>query len=274
LPDPNSPAGRIDFENGREGNVIFVNGRIMPTIEIRSGEIQRWRIVNASAARVYRFAIPGHKLLHVGSDGGLFEQPLEVDDVFLANSERAEILVQGTGAPGTRVTVQSLPYDRYIPQTRPKDWNQPRDLLTLQYTNEAVKSSVELPSTLRVVPVLDTMQVTTRRVISLSQGMINGKLHDMDRIDQHGAVGATEIWEIENLVGMDHPFHLHGFQFQVIDRNGVPEPFRRWKDTVNVPKHETVRFVVRFDDFGGKWMFHCHILTHEDHGMMGVLLLK
>jgi FtsP/CotA-like multicopper oxidase with cupredoxin domain len=70
---------------------------------------------------------------------------------------------------------------------------------------------------------------------------------------------------------MDHPFHLHGFQFQVIDRNGVPEPFRSWKDVVNVRKHEVVRIIVRYDDYPGKWMFHCHILDHEDHGMMGVL---
>ncbi|MGH7584659.1 MAG: multicopper oxidase family protein, partial [Gemmatimonadales bacterium] len=81
----------------------------------------------------------------------------------------------------------------------------------------------------------------------------------------------TEIWEVENLVGMDHPFHLHGFRFQVLDRNGIPEPFPAWKDVVNVPRHETVRFIVQYDDFPGKWMFHCHILDHEDHGMMGIL---
>ena len=86
--------------------------------------------------------------------------------------------------------------------------------------------------------------------------------------------GAIEIWNVENVVGMDHPFHLHGYQFQVLDRNGVPEPERRWKDTVNVPKHETVRIIVHFDAHPGKWMFHCHILDHEDHGMMGILEIK
>jgi FtsP/CotA-like multicopper oxidase with cupredoxin domain len=97
---------------------------------------------------------------------------------------------------------------------------------------------------------------------------------DMGRVDVSTSLGATEIWEIENLVGMDHPFHLHGFQFQVIDRNGVPEPFRQWKDTINVPKHESVRFIVRYADYAGKWMFHCHILTHEENGMMGILEIK
>ncbi len=80
-----------------------------------------------------------------------------------------------------------------------------------------------------------------------------------------------EIWEIRNLVGMDHPFHLHGFRFQVLSRNGEPVPFRKWKDTVNVPARETVRFIVRYTDYPGLWMFHCHIVDHEDQGMMGVL---
>jgi FtsP/CotA-like multicopper oxidase with cupredoxin domain len=73
---------------------------------------------------------------------------------------------------------------------------------------------------------------------------------------------------------MDHPFHLHGFQFQILDRDGVPEPYRSWKDVVNVRKHERVRIVVRLDDFPGRWMFHCHILDHEDHGMMGILEVR
>jgi FtsP/CotA-like multicopper oxidase with cupredoxin domain len=142
------------------------------------------------------------------------------------------------------------------------------------YTRERPVAAVAIPTTLRPIPVLDTMQVTERRVIVLTQGLINGKAHDMNRVDVTAKLGATEIWEIENLVGMDHNFHLHGFQFQVLDRNGVPEKSRRWKDTVNLPKHETARIIVRFDDHPGKWMFHCHILEHEDHGMMGVLEVK
>jgi FtsP/CotA-like multicopper oxidase with cupredoxin domain len=108
----------------------------------------------------------------------------------------------------------------------------------------------------------------------LTQGFINRRPMDLRRVDVSAALGATEIWEIENLVGMDHPFHLHGFQFQVLDRNGVPESYPSWKDTVNVPKHGTVRFIVRYDDHPGLWMFHCHILSHEDHGMMGILEVR
>ena len=274
VPDESTLQGGIDAENGREGDVLFVNGQVMPTVSIRSGEVQRWRVINASAARVYRLALDGHTFLHVGSDGGLFERPVEVSEILLANGERAELLVRGTAAPGSRAVLQTLPYDRYIPQTRPKDWTRPRDLVAVQYTTDAPVPMVAVPNVLRHVPALDTTHVTATRVMSLSQHMINGKMMDMSRVDVSTRLGATEIWQVENLVGMDHPFHLHGFQFQVLDRNGVPERVRRWKDTINVPKHETVRFIVRYDNHPGKWMFHCHILDHEDHGMMGILEIR
>ncbi len=274
LPDADSPAGRVDMENGREGDVLLVNGQVMPTLTIRSGEVQRWRIVNASAARVYRLTIPGQTFLHVGNDGGLFERPVELSEIVLANSERVELLVRGTGAAGAQATLQTLAYDRYIPQTRPANWNRTRDVLTLRTATTPPLPLVVLPERLRVIPPLDTARAVATRVISLGQGLINGKAMDMTRVDVSARLGTTEIWEIENLVGMDHPFHLHGFHFQVLDRNGVPVPYRSWKDTINVPRHETVRFIVAFDDYPGKWMFHCHILTHEDEGMMGILELK
>ena len=271
LPASISPEGVADRENGREGEVVFVNGSVMPTISIRAGEVQRWRVINASAARVYRLRIPGHKLLHVGSDGGLFERAVEVDEILVANAERVELLVRGTGAPGDRAVLQALPYDRYVPQTRPRTWNQTRELLALQYSAQPPVAAVTLPAVLRPIPVLDTARATARRLMVLTQGMINAQVMDPDRVDVSAPLDATEIWEIENLVGMDHPFHLHGFQFQVLDRNGVAEPFRSWKDVVNVPKHGTARFIVRYANHPGKWMFHCHILDHEDHGMMGIL---
>jgi FtsP/CotA-like multicopper oxidase with cupredoxin domain len=274
IADPHSLQGQIDRENGREGNVLLVNGQAMPVIRIRSGEVQRWRVVNVSAARIYRLAIPGHTLLHVGDDGGLFEKPRELSEFLLANSERVELLIRGTGAPGSRATLQTLPYDRYDPHTRPANWDVTHDLLSLRYSDAAPMPSPSLPSVMRVVTALDTSRVTARHVIVLSQELINGKRMDMNRVDVKSWLGATEIWQIENVVTMDHPFHLHGFQFQILDRDGVPSPYRSWKDVVNVPKHQTVRIIVRLDDFPGKWMFHCHILDHEDHGMMGILEVR
>jgi FtsP/CotA-like multicopper oxidase with cupredoxin domain len=274
IPDRASQAGLIDEENGREGNTFFLSGHEMPTFSIRSGEVQRWRIINASASRVYRLSLGGQTFTQVGSDGGLFEHPVDMKEIVLSNSERAEILVRGTGAPGIAVPLQSLPYDRYAPQTRPATWDKPIDLAIVRTSTEPAVEPVKIPSTLRVIPALDTTKAVTTRAFALGQGIINGKTMDMKRVDTHVKLGTTEIWQIENIVGMDHPFHLHGFRFQILDRNGVPEKDRRWKDTVNVPKHETVRFVVKFDDFPGKWMYHCHILDHEDHGMMGILEVK
>jgi len=272
--DVGSLAAIADAENGREGDVLFVNGQVMPSLSIRSGEVQRWRIINASAARVYRLAVEGATIIHVADDGGLFERPENVREVVLANSDRVEILVRGDAAPGTRATLRALPYDRYDPHTRPADWTSTLDLLSLRYSDSPPVAPVSIPSSLLPVAWLDTTDVAEHRTLVLTQGMINGKMMDMNRIDFTGHVGTTEIWEIENLVAMHHPFHLHGFRFQVLDRNGVPEPIPRWEDTIDIPGHESARIVVRFDDFAGKWMFHCHIMDHEDMGMMGVLLLQ
>jgi bilirubin oxidase len=274
LPEQHSPGAHVDSENGREGDVLFVNGQVLPVVQMRSGEVQRWRIINASSSRVYRLSIHGQSMLHVGDDGGLFEKPVEVNEIKIATGERIEVLVRGTGKPGDRTTLQALPYDRYVFQTRPADWNKTRDLVAIEYSSLPAQAAVRIPSTLRAIPVLDTSEATVTRVVTLSQGLINGNVMDMNRVDFSAKLNATEIWQIENVVGMDHPFHLHGFQFQVIDRNGVPEPYRSWKDMVNIPKHETARIIVRYSDFPGKWMFHCHILDHEDQGMMGILEVK
>ena len=274
FPDPASHHGGIDEENGREGPILFVNGHVMPTLTIRSGEVQRWRIANASAGRIYRIALTGHTFLQVGSDGGLFEKPVELKEILLTTGERVEVLVRGTDAPGAKSVLENLPYDRYAPQTRPADWQTTHGLLTLETTNQAPVTPIAIPTALRKITPLDTTEVTAVRTVVFGQGMINGKTMDMARVDVSTKVGATEIWEIENIVGMDHPFHLHGFQFQVLDRDGVREPYVAWKDMLNMPKHSTARIIVRYDDYPGKWMFHCHILDHEDHGMMGVLEVK
>jgi FtsP/CotA-like multicopper oxidase with cupredoxin domain len=272
--EPGTSQARIDAENGREGDIVLVNGQVMPTLPIRPGEVQRWRVVNASGARVYRLSLPGHTFLHVGNDGGLFERPVAVEEVLVANGERVELLVRGTGEPGSRTILRSLPYDRYRPHTRPADWDQPLDLLVVEQTEGPAREQVDVPVRFRPVPALNPADATVTREIFFTKNRINGRTMDMGRVDQTAALGATEVWEIENLVDMDHPFHLHGFQFQVLERNGEPEPFVSWKDTVNVPKRQTVRIVVRFDRYPGKWMFHCHILEHEDAGMMGVLEVR
>lgn len=273
IPKHTTAQGNIDMQNGREGDVLFVNGKTMPVLNLRPGEWQRLRIVNAAAARVFRLAIPGQKLVHVGNDGGLFEKPRVVDELLLANSERVEILVRG-GDPGSRAVLRTLAYDRYESNTRPTNWETDRDLVELRTSTGPAAPAWTVPTSLRAIAPISTATIAATREIVFAQGMINNKTMDMTRVDVRSRLGTTEIWQIENVVGMDHPFHLHGFQFQVLDRNGVPEPYVSWKDTVNVPKHSKVRIVVRFEDHPGRWMFHCHILDHEDMGMMGILEVK
>jgi bilirubin oxidase len=267
------PAGN-DEEQGWEGNLVFVNGQRLPTIALRPGEIQRWRVVNASVARYYRLSLPGHTLLQIGSDGGLFERPVPRSDLLLAPADRAELLVQGTGAPGSRAVLLSLPYDRYPKSLRPANWDRPLDLLTVEYSTEAPVVPSPIPAVLRPVPALDPAQATVTRPFVLQHALINHRFFHPHRVDVTARLGDTEIWAIENRDNMDHPFHLHGFSFQVLDRNGVPEPFPAWEDSVNVPKGQSLRFIVRFAAHPGLRMFHCHIMDHEDYGMMGILEVR
>jgi suppressor of ftsI len=270
VPKAHASLPTFDAVTGREGEVVLVNGQLKPTLSLRSGELQRWRVVNASPGRYYRLALSGHTFLHVGTDGGLFERPVEVSDILLAPSDRAELLVRGTGAPDSQVVLQSLPYNRYESTFTPKDWKTPLDLLTVQYTAEEPTTPLAIPATLRPVPALDPAKAVATRTIRLEIGpTINGKSFSMDRVDLRAKLNTTEIWRIVNTTGIDHPFHLHGFSFQVLDSSGVPIP--RWEDTVNIKQNRSLRIVVEFRDYPGKRMFHCHTLAHEDHGMMAIL---
>jgi bilirubin oxidase len=268
FPTPNND------EQGWEGNALFVNGQRAPTLALRPGEVQRWRLINASVARYYRLALPGHTFLHAGSDGGLFERAVSRDELLLAPAERAEVLVRGEGAPGSRVALRSLPYDRYLPYLRPPGWDRPLDLLTVQTTEDAPLAPPALPALLRPVPALDPAQAATTREILLQHALINNRRFDHHRVDIVARLNTIEVWTLTNRDAMDHPFHMHGFSFQVLERNGVPEPFPAWEDTVNIPRGQSVKIIVPFREHPGKRMFHCHIMDHEDYGMMGVLEVR
>ncbi|RZM81951.1 multicopper oxidase family protein [Leptolyngbya iicbica] len=104
--------------------------------------------------------------------------------------------------------------------------------------------------------------------------LINGQPFAHDRIDTQVALNAVEEWEIINTGMMAHPFHVHTNKFQIMARNGEPAPYRAWKDIVNVAPGETARIRIAFRDYPGKTVYHCHILDHEDRGMMGTLQIQ
>jgi FtsP/CotA-like multicopper oxidase with cupredoxin domain len=133
-----------------------------------------------------------------------------------------------------------------------------------------------LPERLVSLPPYDPDQAKERRRIVLSEEMghgtvrflINGKTFEPGRIDFHSQRGSVEIWELINDADMDHPFHLHVYSFIVLTRNGRPEPVRMWRDTVNLAVGDRVELLVPFEDFSGTTVYHCHIVEHEDRGMM------
>jgi FtsP/CotA-like multicopper oxidase with cupredoxin domain len=234
-------------------------------------------VVNATNARYFRLAIPRQPFLWVGADDGLFELPVEVTELLLAPAQRAELLLTATDTPGGRTTLEALPYDRgamiMFGGSNEGDGTHQTTLLNIAYSAEPAIPTPATPPTLRSVPGLDTTGATAR-TITLTEDMVNlkffldGKMYDPSRMDGPTTVGSTEIWSVVNGGDMDHPFHIHGNPFQVLDRNGVPEPFVAWKDTVNLKSGDTVRLAVPFTDFKGPRMYHCHILEHEDQGMM------
>ncbi|RTI38241.1 copper oxidase, partial [Thermus scotoductus] len=116
-----------------------------------------------------------------------------------------------------------------------------------------------------------TRRITFTEDMMAGRFFINGKTFDHRRVDFRGRVGDLEVWELENQGDMDHPFHLHTHPFQVLSVNGKAFPYRALKDVVNLKAKEVVRLLVPLRNLPGKTVFHCHIVEHEDRGMMGIL---
>jgi len=269
-----------DDLNGREGNHVLVNGRQEPVIRIRPGSSQRWRIVNATSARPLRLALQDHTFIVIGTDGGLLASPVAMGELFLAPAERAEVIVTANQGAGSSHLLVALPYDRQ--KIVSPGLSAQLTVATLTYTSESPAASSPLPASLRPIGPLESPRAIQQAAFTSTAPMgaimfgINGKLFDPGRVDLIARVNDVEEWEVTNLAGMDHPFHLHGGQFQVISRTRggvtVAEPFLAWRDTFNTVGGETVRFRM-IQRFTGTRVFHCHIMEHESHGMMATLMV-
>jgi FtsP/CotA-like multicopper oxidase with cupredoxin domain len=128
-----------------------------------------------------------------------------------------------------------------------------------------------LPRALATLPDLRPENAAARRRVTMAMFFMNGRPFDPRRIDGRGRLGDLELWQVENVGTMDHPFHLHTWYFQVIARNGQPEPFRAWRDTVNLKPGDRLDLMVPLVDYPGRTVYHCHIAEHGDKGMMAVL---
>ncbi len=268
----------FDWWNGKEGELVLVNGMLQPVLAARRGTL-RLRLLNASNARYYRLALEGHPLHLIATDGGFIAEPTPVDELLLAPGERAEVLVQLVGEGSFRLL--NLPYDRgghMMGGMHGGGMMRGRaSQVLLTIVAPPTSRILPLPSRLADVDRLDAAQAALSRRLVLTASMmgaqffIDGRTFDETRVDLRARLSDLEIWEIDNRMGMDHPFHLHTFPFQILSRNGVAEALTAWKDVVNVRANEVVRIAVPLCDFSGKTVYHCHIVEHEDRGMMGVL---
>lgn len=273
-------ASRADRMSGREGDLVTVNGVHQPVISGSTGTVERWRLVNASSSRYYRLVLDGAPMMLAGTDGGLIEVPEQIDHLLMTPGERAEFLV-AVSDPGT-ITLRTTPYDRggsgMGGGRGGSDGAGTIDLLTLDASGPSTRAS--LPTRIEGARIADPPTATGSRSLELSMGggggggamsfMIDGRTFDPERIDTRLDLGAVEEWTVSNASNMDHPFHIHIWQFRVVDASDESLISPGLKDTVNIPAGGWVKFILEITDFPGKSVYHCHILDHEDQGMMGV----
>jgi suppressor of ftsI len=287
LPEQSLVLQRTLIDDGRVVNIrpnarqqqgtVLVNGARTPVLFIRPGETQRWRLLNATVASLWSFQVEGHPMTLIAQDGNTLAQATTVNSMFLSTAQRRDVLIQG-GRPGVyTVTAQDLqgPFGSPPP---------PQPIAYLISTGDPVDPQ-PLPTTL--LPFVDLRQVPVdvRRSITFQvtgnpnsptfggQGfVIDGQPFDHNRIDQFANLGATEEWTVNNTSDLFHPFHIHINPIQVVAVNGQPFDALSYVDTVPVPPNGgSITFRTRYLDFPGTWVYHCHILGHEDGGMMGII---
>lgn len=263
------PGGWVEWHNGREGNTTLLNGRNEPELTIAGGQVERWRIVNAASARYVRLSIGGRPFRILGTDGGLITSPVTTTEVVLAPADRVELAV-GPFADGETLEIAALPYSR----GKLGLWTARRETFARVRVGPTSPSRAVIPEALRDIapivtgPVEPTRELRLGWKLSLAHGVdftINEESHHRA---QPCKVGELQVWDLVNTSPVHHPFHLHGFFFQVLEVNGKPPEFLSWEDTVDVPPRGRVRIAWIPDDRQGSWMFHCHILEHHAAGMM------
>ncbi len=299
------PNGMMTLMAGRRGDTMLVNGTVNPIARVPR-QLVRLRFVNGSNARIFDLSFRDGRTFHwIASEGGLLELPVKLQSLSLAPGERAEVLVDFSD--GRSVALQTAP-DRNMPTMMrmvggPRNFL--RDLVDLDHERVLAfeptetaghRTKTTVPDRLVTRPNPDSSRAVRRRRFALNMGMggmmammagrggmmeggrgsgmamagINGRAFDMDRIDEKVRLGDFEIWEASGEM-MAHPLHIHGVHFQVLSRGGAKPSVRDQgiRDTVLVK--EPVELLVQFTQPATRaaFMYHCHILEHEDNGMMG-----
>lgn len=272
-PDSGGDAGNVF---GREGQIVLVNGRVSPAVSVRAGSLQRWRIVNTAKSRYFQLVLDGQVFTIVGADGGLTTAPVTRDQIVIAAGERVDVLVAPQGKPGGQLVLRGMPYDRGYGSS---EFRAVEDLVTFNFTNEPALPDRGRPPASRPIEPLSAegatrvnLELTLVGVDGKSEFQVNGVPFWKSK-PIPAKPGETQLWTITNKVKWAHPMHMHGFFFQAVDEAGKPIQPIALKDTIDVPINTTIRYLIKFDDREGEWMFHCHILDHAEAGLMGTVRL-
>lgn len=248
--------------NGVTGDHILLNGVPQPYFKVGDRKY-RLRILNASNSRSYELALSsGQAFTQIGTESGLLPAPVRRTRILIAPAERVDIVIDFAGRLNQKIVLQNLAGDGAL-----------RQLMQFRVTRDLTETS-SIPAKLRPLPALDATSAVTRtfelgRTRIGGSWTINGKTFDPDRVDLQPRLGTTETWTFVNKSGSSHVIHIHGVDQQLVSRDGVaPKSYERMKESWNLGIGESVVLKLKFTDNLGKFVFHCHILEHEDAAMM------
>ncbi|WP_417692410.1 multicopper oxidase domain-containing protein [Roseibium sp.] len=281
--------GMMDLMHGFTGETITVNGQVDAVAVVPKG-VARLRVLNGSNARIFNLFVDDGRPLHlVGTDGGLLEKPVALSELSLSPGERAELLVDFSD--GTPITLYSDPDPNQGPGGMmgrfqgafSKLFGDPYPVLSIAVDERNIGRIQKVPDVIGGQPAKSAERLNLSRSFALNMGMgmgmmgggpsfgINDRPFDLGRIDLTIPLGSTETWTVRSDM-LNHPFHVHGTQFEVISENGgAPRPeYAGLKDTVLVTGSVELKMhFARPASADTPFMYHCHILEHEDSGMMG-----
>ena len=291
---------------GMQDSILLVNGTRANNGQSAylnvPAQVVRLRLLNASGERTFNFGFTNnHTFKIIGSDGGLLNAPVNATRIRVSPGERYEILLDLTGMNGQSLYLMSYASELAtgiqggptmpMPPGNPP-MNSPLNginfnILSLVIGSQTTNPITSIPSSLVQVNPIPAAQSNRTRLIDMTAinqmsmdgpFYFNGKLFNMDSINYIIPLDDTEIWEIKNSTMVAHPFHIHDIQFNILDHDGNSPPMheRGRKDVVLIKAQETVRFITKFETFTDTvipYVYHCHILMHEDDGMMGQFLV-
>lgn len=276
-------------------NVVMANGVINPYVN-SPAQVVRYRLLNASSMRVFRFGFNDNRTFYqITSDDGLLNAPVPLTRLTLGVGERAEILVNLSADLGDTVYLKTFgnelpqgfpggPAGMMCGQLGPLD-NINFNVLQINVVAATTNPVTNIPSTLTLNTVWPTTGATTRNFTFQAMPMmscnffINSSPYSASVNNFTTQMNNLEIWEIQNMTPIAHPFHIHGSHYFILTRNGSAPPVNELgrKDVVLIAPQETVRLITKYETFCDSampYMYHCHILKHEDMGMMGQFLVN